>query len=57
MDINDWKNITKEELLKLFNSGLFHKEIADLYNISSRAVYDKAKKFNLNLDRKKKQNW
>ena len=54
MDINDWKNITKEELLKLFNSGLFHKEIADLYNISSRAVYDKAKKFNLNLDRKNK---
>lgn len=54
MNINDWKFITKEKLLELFNSGLFHKEIAELYNISARTVYSKVKKFNLNLDRKNK---
>ena len=54
MNIVDWKKTTKEELEKYFLDGLFHKDIAELYNISYRAVYDKVKKFKIDLERKNK---
>lgn len=53
-NLNDWKKITKEELEKYFLDGLFHKDIAKLYNVSWRAVYDKVKKFEIDLERKNK---
>ena len=54
MNINDWKTITKEELLLYFKKGIRHTEIAKIYNISTRAVYLKIKTLNLNIERKNK---
>ena len=54
MNINDWKAITKEELLLYFEKGIRHAEIAKIYNISTRAVYLKIKTLNLNIERKNK---
>lgn len=51
---NKWKEITKEILEQEFANGLWHKEIAEKYNVSSRAVYDKIKKLNVDIERKNK---
>ena len=52
---DDWKNITKEQLEQEFANGLWHKDIAEKYNVSSRIVYDKVKKLEINIDRKNKK--
>lgn len=52
---NKWKNITKEILEQEFVNGLWHKEIAEKYKVSSRAVYDKVKKFKIDIERKNKK--
>lgn len=52
---NEWKNITKEILEQEFASGLWHKEIAEKYKVSSRAVYDKVKKLKIDIERKNKK--
>lgn len=54
MNLNDWKNLTKEQLIEYFKNGLRHVEIAKTYNVSTRAVYAKVKNFNLKIDRKNK---
>ena len=54
MNLNDWKNVTKEQLIEYFKNGLRHVEIAKIYNVSTRAVYAKVKNFNLKIDRKNK---
>ena len=50
-----WKNITKEQLEQEFANGLWHKDIAEKYEVSSRAVYDKVKKLEVEIDRKNKK--
>lgn len=52
---NNWKNITKEQLEQEFANGLWHKDIAKKYNVSSRVVYDKVKKLEIAIDRKNKK--
>lgn len=52
---SEWKNITKEILEQEFANGLWHKEIAEKYEVSSRAVYDKVKKLNVDIERKNKK--
>lgn len=52
---NEWKNITKEILEQEFANGLWHREIAEKYEVSSRAVYDKVKKLKVNVERKNKK--
>ena len=52
---DDWKNITKEQLEQEFANGLWHKDIAEKYNVSSRIIYDKVKKLEINIDRKNKK--
>lgn len=52
---NEWKNITKEILEQEFANGLWHKEIAEKYEVSSRAVYDKVKKLKVDIERKNKK--
>ena len=52
---NEWKEITKEILEQEFANGLWHKEIAEKYEVSSRAVYDKVKKFEVDIERKNKK--
>ena len=49
-----WKEITKENLEQDFANGLWHKEIAEKYEVSSRAVYDKVKKLKVDIERKNK---
>lgn len=49
-----WKEITKEDLEQEFANGLWHKDIAEKYEVSSRAVYDKVKKLNVDIERKNK---
>lgn len=50
--MKNWKEITKLELQKYFDDGLWYEEIAEIYNISHRAVRDKTKKFEMNIPRK-----
>lgn len=50
-----WKNITKEQLEQEFANGLWHKNIAEKYEVSSRAVYNKVKKLEVEIDRKNKK--
>ena len=50
----EWKQITKQELENHFNSGLWHKDIALIYNVTERTVRTKCQKLNLILDRKNK---
>lgn len=52
---SEWKNITKEILEQEFANGLWHKEIAEKYKVSSRAVYDKVKKLKIDIERKNKK--
>lgn len=52
---SEWKNITKEILEQEFANGLWHKEIAEKYKVSSRAVYDKVKKLKVDVERKNKK--
>lgn len=52
---SEWKNITKEILEQEFANGLWHKEIAEKYKVSSRAVYDKVKKLKIDVERKNKK--
>lgn len=52
---SEWKNITKEILEQEFANGLWHKEIAEKYKVSSRAVYDKVKKLKVDIERKNKK--
>lgn len=53
--ILEWKNISKNNLIEYFDKGLWFEEIAEIYDISSRAVRDKTKKFGIELDRKNKK--
>ena len=46
--------ITKEMLEKDFTDGLWHKEIAQKYEISLRSVYTLVKEHNIQIDRKNK---
>lgn len=48
----NWENVTKEELENLFQQGLWHKDIAEKFGVSSRTVYTKVEKFNIEIERK-----
>ena len=52
---NEWYLLTKEKLEQEFANGLWHKDIAEKYEVSSRAVYDRAKRLGLNIERKNKK--
>lgn len=47
--------ITKELLEQEFANGLWHKDIAEKYGVSSRTIYTYVKKYNINIDRKNKK--
>lgn len=47
--------LTKELLEQEFENGLWHKEIAEKYGVSSRTIYTYVKKYNIDIDRKNKK--
>lgn len=47
--------ITKELLEQEFANGLWHKEIAEKYGVSSRSIYTYVKKYGIKLERKNKK--
>ena len=47
--------ITKELLEQEFANGLWHKDIAEKYGVSSRTIYKYVKKYNIDIDRKNKK--
>lgn len=55
MKNEDINLITKELLEQEFANGLWHKDIAEKYGVSSRTIYTYVKKYNINIDRKNKK--
>ena len=56
MNITSNENyITKELLEQEFANGLWHKEIAEKYGVSSRSIYTYVKKYGIKLERKNKK--
>ena len=51
----EWKSVTKLELINYFNDGLWYEDIAEIFEVSGRAVRDKATKFGITLERKNKK--
>lgn len=47
-----WKELTKLELKKYFDDGLWYEDIADIFKVSSRTVRNKVQKFGIVLPRK-----
>ncbi len=45
----NWKEITKEQLEKLFNENITDRMISELYNVSISTVRNKRKKFNISF--------
>jgi orotate phosphoribosyltransferase-like protein len=50
----EWKSITRKELLDHFGNGLWHKEIAAIYEVSEKTVRNTCSVFNIVLERKNK---